>query len=189
MTFSNLSAFEKLPQDYLVIFGSEEAPIEIVQYYSMSCPHCIQMFNSDFPRVKEEFIDSGKLRYVFHPVPMDLTTVQFMCCMENLEVSKKELFLSVMLEEVSLDNADFNVVLMKKAVELLGHPVKELDQDEYIKKSKAFQAASTFIMQEDSLTTVPSIEVGGKVIEKTPDYSYISLIMNKLFIKDSEYEH
>lgn len=182
-----VSAVERLPSEYLVSYGKEDAPIEIVQFYSLSCPHCLQLFNHDFPLIKHEFIEQGSLRYVFHPAPMDLSTVQFMCCLEKLGEEEKRLLLSVLFEELSLDNPEFNIILMKKAMELLGKPIEELHMDEYIKNSQAFENASRFVLQDDKVKVIPSILVGENLLDKVPDYPFIKTIMSRFFKRDYEY--
>jgi protein-disulfide isomerase len=51
--------------------GPANAPVTITEYASMTCPHCAK-FNKDvFPRIKSEYIDTGKVRYVFREFPFD----------------------------------------------------------------------------------------------------------------------
>ncbi len=185
---SSLFSLEKLPSEYLVTFGDPNTQVEFTQYFSLSCAHCVQIFRNDFGKIQEEYIENGQLRYVFHPVPMDLTTVQFMCCLEKLDQNEKRLLLTVLLEELSLDNPEFNVLLMKKAMEIFKKNLDEIEDETFIKLSGGFNAARDFITQEESVMVVPSLQIGEKMIEKEPDYNFISLIMNKLFIKESDYE-
>jgi protein-disulfide isomerase len=51
--------------------GSAGAPVTIVEYASMTCPHCAHFNETVFPRIKSEYIDTGKLRYVFREFPLD----------------------------------------------------------------------------------------------------------------------
>src|SRR5258708_36189717 len=44
--------------------GPDDAKVTIVEYAAPTCPHCAA-FNKDvFPKLKSEFIDTGKVRYV-----------------------------------------------------------------------------------------------------------------------------
>lgn len=188
LTTSAAFSFEKLPPEYLVAYGKKDAKVEIIQYFSLSCPHCVQLFKNDFIKIREQYINTGDLRYVFHPVPMDLTTVQFMCCLERLDENQKRVLLKVLLEELSLENPDFNVLVMKRGMEIFNNQVNDLDKETFVKSSNAFNAARDFITQEGSLKVVPSIQIGDRVIEKAPEYNFIALVMNKLFLKESDYE-
>jgi protein-disulfide isomerase len=51
--------------------GSENAPNLIVEYASMTCPHCAQFQTEVFPQVKTKYIDTGKVRYIFREFPLD----------------------------------------------------------------------------------------------------------------------
>jgi protein-disulfide isomerase len=52
--------------------GPANAPVTITEFASMTCPHCAA-FNADvFPKIKSEYIDTGKIRYVFREFPLDI---------------------------------------------------------------------------------------------------------------------
>ena len=52
--------------------GPADAKVTITEYASMTCPHCAA-FNADvFPKIKAEFIDTGKVRYIFREFPLDI---------------------------------------------------------------------------------------------------------------------
>lgn len=86
-----LMAFEKLPDPYLVQYGNPQAPLNIVQYFSFTCPHCIALFRKQFQHIKEDYIETEKISWVFHPVPMDLLTLQGMDCLSKLSEREKDL--------------------------------------------------------------------------------------------------
>jgi protein-disulfide isomerase len=51
--------------------GSPKAPVTIVEYASMSCPHCAAFEQNVFPMVRSRYVDTGKVRYVFRDFPLD----------------------------------------------------------------------------------------------------------------------
>ena len=52
--------------------GPANATVTITEYASMTCPHCATFTETVFPKIKAEFIDSGKIRFVFREFPLDI---------------------------------------------------------------------------------------------------------------------
>lgn len=51
--------------------GDENAPITVIEYASMTCPHCAHFHHETFPKLKKNWIDTGKVRFVFREFPFD----------------------------------------------------------------------------------------------------------------------
>jgi protein-disulfide isomerase len=51
--------------------GPANASVTIIEYASMTCPHCAHFNDDVFPKIKSEYIDTGKVRYVFREFPLD----------------------------------------------------------------------------------------------------------------------
>lgn len=54
-----------------MIYGKEDAPVTIVEYASLTCPHCADFTLNTFPKIKEKYIDTGKVRLIFREFPFD----------------------------------------------------------------------------------------------------------------------
>jgi protein-disulfide isomerase len=62
-----------------MVLGSENAPVTVIEYASMTCPHCAHFSETTFPELKKRYIDSGKVRYIFREFPFDkLAAAAFM---------------------------------------------------------------------------------------------------------------
>ena len=51
--------------------GLESANIEIIEFASLTCGHCAKFHNEVFPKIKEEFIDTGKVSFIYKDFPLD----------------------------------------------------------------------------------------------------------------------
>ena len=65
---SNESSVLNLTEDDFII-GNDNAPITIIEYASMSCNHCANFHNNTLPDLKKEYIDTGKVKFVFRDFP------------------------------------------------------------------------------------------------------------------------
>jgi protein-disulfide isomerase len=54
-----------------IVLGKADAPVTIVEYASMTCPHCATFSKTTFPTLKSKYIDTGKVRFIFREFPLD----------------------------------------------------------------------------------------------------------------------
>ncbi len=59
---------DELPEN---VMGKEDAPYTIIEYSSMTCPHCARFHNEVLPELKKKYIDTGKARYIIREFPLD----------------------------------------------------------------------------------------------------------------------
>lgn len=57
------------PDDH--ILGNPQAPITIIEYASLSCPHCAHFADEVLPKLKKSWIDTGKAKLVMRDYPLD----------------------------------------------------------------------------------------------------------------------
>ncbi len=51
--------------------GDANAPVKIVEYMSMTCPHCAHFHNTTFEEIKKKYIDTGKVYFIIREFPFD----------------------------------------------------------------------------------------------------------------------
>ena len=54
-----------------IVLGSEKAPVTVIEYASMTCPHCAHFSTATFPELQKRYIDTGKVRFIFREFPLD----------------------------------------------------------------------------------------------------------------------
>jgi protein-disulfide isomerase len=53
------------------VLGKPDAAITIIEYASLSCPHCAHFANAVLPKLKENWIDTGKAKLILRDFPLD----------------------------------------------------------------------------------------------------------------------
>ncbi|NGX47095.1 MAG: hypothetical protein K1000chlam3_00464 [Chlamydiae bacterium] len=166
-------ARENLDSHYCVSYGDPSAKIHITEYFSFSCPQCVRLFNKDFSEIKKQHIESGKVYWTFHPIPVDIPTIQAMVCLEKLNPKQKEIFLEAILSESQKVTTEQMTILMQKGLEILGYPLPDLDKQDFLKQTKAFRASFAYISQEDMIAEVPTYEINGNLQIELPEKKII----------------
>jgi len=61
--------------------GKADAPVKLVEYASMACPHCMEFNNLEFPALKAKYIDTGKAHYELREIltpPNEVAAASFL---------------------------------------------------------------------------------------------------------------
>ncbi|HWB49433.1 MAG TPA: DsbA family protein [Stellaceae bacterium] len=53
------------------VLGKSDAPVTIIEYASLTCPHCAHFATEVLPKLKTKWIDTGKARLVMRDYPLD----------------------------------------------------------------------------------------------------------------------
>jgi protein-disulfide isomerase len=53
------------------VLGKDDAPVTVIEYASMTCPHCAHFAETTYPELKKRYIDAGKVKYIFREFPLD----------------------------------------------------------------------------------------------------------------------
>ncbi len=54
-----------------MVKGDVNAPVEIIEYASFTCPHCARFSNEVLPQIEENYIKTGKVKLVYRDVYFD----------------------------------------------------------------------------------------------------------------------
>ncbi|MGI4851448.1 MAG: DsbA family protein [Janthinobacterium lividum] len=80
----------ELPKDsYELIWGSESAPVTVVEYTSLSCGHCADFHKNVLPEIRKKYIDTGRVRFVFRHFPIDRLSLKISTLVNDLPYLKR----------------------------------------------------------------------------------------------------
>ncbi len=67
----DLSDLDEAPALGEKFLGKADAPVTVIEYASATCPHCANFHVGTFKQLKTDYIDTGKVKFVFREFPFD----------------------------------------------------------------------------------------------------------------------
>lgn len=95
--------------------GKADAPVTVMEFFSLTCPHCAAFSKETLPQVKTALVDTGKLRMVFRDFPLDQLALTAAMVARSLPPERYEPFCAALF--ASQDRWAFNRA---------GNPTEEL---------------------------------------------------------------
>lgn len=80
----NSELLKVLPGDF--VLGDKAAPLTFIEYASLSCPHCADFSRDAFEKLKSEYIETSKVKFIFRNFPLNqpaLVGAMFADCQAN----------------------------------------------------------------------------------------------------------
>ena len=138
--------------------GKEDAPVTIVEYSSLSCPHCAHFHRDVMPTLKSDYIDTGKVRYIEREFPLNnagarrrraraVRRSQPFFAFTDLLFSRQEDWafkedalqrLRIYAKQAGLTDADFEKCLEDEALQKKVLAVRERGEKEGVKGTPTF---------------------------------------------------
>ncbi|MCA8927222.1 MAG: DsbA family protein [Alphaproteobacteria bacterium] len=89
-------AVEIGPDEHVI--GDANAPVTIVEYASLTCPHCARFQTEVLPEVKKQLLDTGKARLVFRDFPLDQLALRAAALVRCAQPLQRPAMLSLLFE-------------------------------------------------------------------------------------------
>ena len=177
----SLSSFAK--EIKRIVVGNVDAKISIIAFESMTCSHCADFHTKVFPKLKEEFLDTGLAKIEFRHFPLDMAALNASKISQCKNDGSSEILESLYANQQkwvkgsSIQEANKN---LKKFLENQGFKInfdlcinnKEIEDfvlNDRIIGSKNFKVSST-----------PTIIINNKKFEKALNYKNLKKALEKL---------
>ncbi len=85
------------PRMSLRTLGSDDAPVTIQEWFSLTCTHCAAWSQQVFPEVESKLISTGKVRYVYRDFPLDQVALTAAMVARALPAGRYEAFVNALL--------------------------------------------------------------------------------------------
>ena len=81
------------------VLGSDNAPVTVYEFSSLNCGHCADFHLSILPLLKQEFIDSGNVKFIFTNFPLDRKAMKAAMLTECVPASRYGEFISTLFKK------------------------------------------------------------------------------------------
>ena len=166
--------------------GNPDAPVTLIEYASLTCPHCAQFHTEVLPELKERYIEDGKVRLVYRDFPLDERALTAAALAHCAGPDRYFGFLDVLFEtQSSWARADDYIAALKKLGKLGGMSDEQMDQ------CLADQELTDGILQtrlegqnEHQVSSTPTLVINGEVYAGARSIEDLSEVIDPL-LEDS----
>jgi protein-disulfide isomerase len=169
-----------------IIYGEENAEITIIEYASYSCFHCSDFHKNIYPKIYDDFIVPGKVRFIYRDFPLDSASLKASQLVRCMAAENKSKFKNLLLESQK------SWAFTKEYAENLENlaRISGMSSAEFNKcfNNKEYE---TQILQERldvfnafNISSTPSFIINGKKYNGGNNWYEISEFLNNLLNKD-----
>lgn len=172
-----------------IVLGNDNSKLILVEYFSPTCPHCVNYHKRIFPEIKKKFIDTGQIQYIIREFignKQDLDATVLARCLDDQETYFK--FMDVILEQQ--DNWAYN----KNYREILTNigVMGGVSAEQYAmclndeSKIKNLIENTKLVAQEPSFIGTPTFFINGKQFTKPYTIEELSGAINSVLRGDEQ---
>jgi protein-disulfide isomerase len=167
--------------DHEFVFGDPKAKVTVIEYLSLTCPHCAHFQTAEFPHIKKNYIDTGKIRFVLRDFPLDSLAMAAALIVRCVAPDK-----GLKLTNLLLQNQD-HWVSAEHPIEPLRSYAKLVGVDEAAIEAclenrallKTLVAEKERAAAQRDFDTTPSFFVGDENIEGDPGYEDLADMIDR----------
>ena len=175
----------KCYSENLIVLGSDQAEVKIKIFSSLTCPHCANFHTQIIPKIKEEYVDKGKVQLIFIDFPLDQMAFNASKILHCLDKKEQINFLDTIYETQakwtvgsSLDDINKNLKRIVKNLGISSFNLEECLIDEAI--SDKILNGRIDANQKYAINSTPTIVINEKKLEGSASFKNIKKKIEKL---------
>ena len=173
------------PLNNKITIGPSDAAVKVKVFSSLTCPHCADFHINVVPKIKKEYVNSGKVQLIFIDFPLDQAAFNASKLLHCLDQKKQMDFLDIIYQTQNkwTNGSNLNDINenLKKIVENLGISSSQFDKclvDEGISNkilSERIDANHKYVIE-----STPTIVINEKKLEGSATFKNIKKKIEKL---------
>jgi len=183
-TASDIAKPVSLPD---MALGPTNAKVTITEFASMTCPHCAAFNAEVFPKIKSEYIDTGKIRYIFREFPLDVKATagsMLARCIANGDPGKYFAVVDLLFRQQAdwvIKNTTDTLIRIGKQAGFSQEQVENcLKDQDLLNKIAADQKYATEVLKVDS---TPTFFINGEKIKGETSFEEFKKKIDPLLVE------
>jgi protein-disulfide isomerase len=163
-----------------MILGQADAKVLIIEYSSLTCPHCADYHLNVFPMLQSKYIETGKIRYIHRDFPMEKKAMAAATLTHCVGADRYFVFLKVLFEKQSNFATSKNYLEILENIAKLGGVSGEqfqactADEDKLNALSETRLQAQKFL----DVTSTPTFFLNGELIKGALTEEKFAAVLN-----------
>jgi len=179
---SNLIKDAPLSTDF--VMGKPEAQLIMVEYASLSCPHCAHFSTTVLPLLEKEYINTGKMRYILRQFPLNepaLKGAMLLDCVGEQNKDKYYVFAKVLFDAQNKWAFDSNYMSGLETIATVGGLSREQFMNCVTPTDREMKILKMKKIAEEQVKVphTPYIFVGGEAYEGDRGFEAVSKFIDK----------
>jgi protein-disulfide isomerase len=158
------------------VLGDPDAPVTIVEYSSLTCPHCATFHKETLPRIKKNFIEPGQVKLIFRHYPLDRRALKGALLTECFDGRRFFSMLNILyMKQMQWARAEDPEAHFRKLAGMAGLSPEKADacMNDSAKQDRILQRQLDARRGADIQAT-PSFIIDGEVVEGNPGYDELA---------------
>ena len=165
---------EVKPADH--VLGDPDAPVTMIEYASMTCPHCATFHQETLPKLKENFIEPGRVKLVFRHYPLDQRAMRASLLAECFEGKRFFSMLDILFKQqqgwARADNPDQHFRKLAGMAGLDGDTVNGCLNDDSTRDNILRRQLKA--RRDADVRSTPSFLIDGETVAGNPGYEALA---------------
>ena len=166
------------------VMGKPEAKLIMVEYASMSCPHCAHFSATVLPQLEKTYIETGKMRYILRQFPLNepaLKAAELLDCVGEQSSEKYYIFAKVLFDAQSKWAYDANFLAGLETIATVGGLSKEQFMNCVTPTDREMAVLKKKKLADDNVKVphTPYIFIGNEAYEGDRSFEAISKFIDK----------
>ena len=164
------------------VLGKADAPITIIEYASLTCPHCAEFNKEVMPEFKARYVETGKAKLIYRDYPLDQWALRAAMVARCAPADKYFSFIDVLFQnQMTWATAKDPKAALERIAKLGGLTSEQFDACLANKSLEdAVLAQSLQGQKQFDITGTPTIIVNGKKIDNPQSFADFDKILKPL---------